>query len=75
MAPRKPKTEYRVICGNFGSRGHSSHAWPKANKAKAKQAVIDLDHHAEIHPTSYYAGEAPYEIQTREVTALGKEAK
>jgi hypothetical protein len=70
--PAKPKTEIRIVCANYGKKGqssHSSHAWNKTTMAKAKQSLIDLDHRAELHPNSYYANEAPYRIQVREVTA------
>lgn len=61
--------EYRVVCAHFGEAGHSQHKWPKANQAKALQSVIDQDHHAEMHPGLWYAGEAPYQVQSREVSA------
>lgn len=69
---KEPTTEYRVVCGKHGQRGHSSHTWSKGSKQKAVQSVIDLNHHAEIHPNLYYADEAPYEVQEREVGAWGR---
>lgn len=66
---KKPKTEYRVVCVRFGTQGHSGHVKTKPTKAKAKQSVIDQNHHAELHPDHFYAREAPYRIQTRETTA------
>ena len=64
---KKPKTEYRVVCQHFGTRGHTTHSWIKGNRKKAEQSVIDLNHHVEIHPRIYYSDEAPYVIQEREV--------
>lgn len=60
--------EWRVVCARFGQRGHSTHAWKKPTEGKAVQSVIDLDHHAQMHPGSFYASEAPYQVQSREVT-------
>ena len=64
----KPKTEYRVVCARFGTAGHSSHVWVKKDRAKALQSKTDADHHADMHPKSFYAKEAEYRIQTRTVT-------
>jgi len=70
----KPKQEVRIVCVNYGKKGqghHSSHTHGKRDLATAKQSVVDLDHHAEMHPTSYYSREVPYRIQTREVSKWG----
>jgi len=63
------KTEYRMVCAHHGERGHSSHAYPKGTLAKAEQSKIDSDHRAEMAPTDYYAGEAPWVVESREVGA------
>lgn len=71
----KPKNEYRVVCAHFGTGSrHSAHKWEKRSKDakhKAKQAVIDLNHHADVTrpEDSFYRNEAPYRVQIREVTA------
>ncbi|KKM70960.1 hypothetical protein LCGC14_1435540 [marine sediment metagenome] len=68
-------TEHRVVCDRFGTRGHgnrhANHVWPKRDKKKAVQAVIDANHHAEtvVGPDHFYRQEAPYRRQEREVTA------
>ena len=65
--------EYRVVCGGEG-RQHRSHQWPKKDLKKAKQSVIDANHHAEMHPESFYAKFcAPYRIESREVRDWGPE--
>jgi hypothetical protein len=64
---KRPKTEWRVVCSRYGTSGHSSHAWPKGTEAKARQSVIDADHHAEMNPGTFYAKEAPYVVESREV--------
>ena len=65
--------EFRVVCAHFGTRHHLAHKWDKKGKDrkhKAAQSVIDLNHSADIRPnTNFYQGEAPYRVQTREVTA------
>ena len=64
-------TEHRVVCDRFGTRGHSDHKWIKTGKnakKRATQIVIDQNHHAEMHPDHFYAKEAPYRRQEREVT-------
>ena len=62
--------EYRVVCARYGERGHGQHTWAKKTEAKAKQAVIDNNHHAEVvvASTHFYTQEAPYRVQVREVT-------
>lgn len=72
----KPKFEFRVVCAHFGTHTrHSSHKWNKQNVKKAEQSVIDLNHHREMQDSSFYRNEAPYRIQTREVTAWVDEDK
>jgi len=63
--------EYRVVCANHGNRGHSTHAWRKPNLKKATQAVIDLNHAAEMNRTAFYANEAPYRVESRDVSKWG----
>lgn len=66
----KPKIEYRVVCAHFGTRHHSTHKFPKGDGKKATQSVIDLNHHSEMASDDiYYKHEAPYRVQTREVSA------
>lgn len=66
--PAKPKLEWRLVCAQHGTSGHSSHTWAKRDEAKARQSKRDADHHAEMNPTTWYAREAPYEVQSREVS-------
>ena len=70
------RIEWRTVCAQFGSRGHASHQWPKRDEAKATQAVIDANHHAEKvghdpdgTPRMWYLNEAPYKVQSRRVEA------
>ena len=65
--PKATKTEWRLTCSQHGTKGHSSHTWPKRDEAKARQSKLDADHHAEMHPTTFYAREAPYVVESREV--------
>ena len=62
-------TEYRLVCARHGTAGHGSHWWQKRDRRRAVQSKIDADHHAQMHPTSYYSAEAPYRIEQRTVTA------
>ena len=61
------ETEWRVVCAHQGTPGHTDHAWVKGNEKKARQAVIDSNHRAEMKPKSFYADEAPYQVESREV--------
>ncbi len=65
-------TEYRVVCDRFGTRGHSEHKWVKTGKdaeKRAKQNVIDANHHAEtVSANHFYKKEAPYRRQERTVS-------
>ena len=65
---KKPKLEWRMVCRLFGTQGHNAHHKTKATKAKARQAVIDQNHHAQMHPDSFYAKEADWRLQSRTVT-------
>ncbi len=64
----KPKLEHRIVCAKHGERGHSSHAYPKRDLAKAQQDVIDANHRAEVGKTDFYRGEAPWTVERREVS-------
>lgn len=68
----KPQIEYRIVCKHFGTRGHSGHEVTKRGKgagAKARKALKDQNDHAARSPIGHwYRGEAPYKLQTREVT-------
>ena len=66
--------EYRIACNGSG-RGHSQHASPKRDLAKATQAAIDANHHAEIHPTSFYTKCAPWSVERRQVTEWESEGE
>lgn len=68
--------EWRVVCAHHGnSMDHRSHTWGKRDQAKAEQSVIDLDHKAQQNADAvaggaakrWYADEAPYRVQVREV--------
>lgn len=61
-------TEYATVCAHYGKPGHTRHLVPRHNLAKATQAAIDANHHAEIHSTLWYADEAPWVVMTREVS-------
>lgn len=63
----KPKLEWRLVCAHYGTSGHSAHVWPKRDEAKARQSKLDADHHAEMHPKTWYGREAPYQVQSRKV--------
>jgi len=74
MAAR-PKYEYRMICAQFGTRGHGTHAYrmPTDSKIRA-QTVIDANHHSEMLAdrnqngrSSWYRNEAPWTIEKREI--------
>ena len=68
---KKPKVEWRVTCAQFGTAGHSNHSWIKKDEKKARQSVIDANHHAEMlmnkGTKSWYLNEAPYVLERREV--------
>lgn len=61
------KQEFRITCARHGTPGHQSHVWVKKDLKKAKQSKIDADHNAEMNPEHFYAKEAPYRIEVREV--------
>ncbi len=65
--------EYRIVCAHFGtSSRHTSHKFDKKGKdrkRKAKQSVIEANHQAEMTTDGFYSNEAPYRVQTREVSA------
>ena len=42
------KQEWATVCAQWPGPGHKSHLTPRTNQAKAKQAVIDNNHHAEM---------------------------
>lgn len=72
----KPKVEIRIVCPNFGTRGHSTHAYNKKDKAAAVKAVEVLDlrmaHNAKTLNDghySYWKSEVGYRIESRTITA------
>lgn len=66
------RTELRVVCANYGTSGHSTHVWPKKDLAKAKQALRDAAHHAEMmigqEGRHWYLEEVPHRIEERTVS-------
>ena len=62
--------EMRVVCAHFGDgTRHTTHKFPKGTMKKAQQSVIDLNHQAEMRTEGFYSNEAPYRVETRQVTA------
>ena len=61
-------TEWATACAHWPASGHKAHLRERNSEAKARQAVIDANHHAEMHPGSWYAKEAPHRVLAREVT-------
>jgi len=59
--------EYQIVCNHYPKTDHKRHFYLKKTLAKATQAVIDQNHHAELHPEHFYAREAPWRVQVREV--------
>jgi len=69
MRVAKPITEFRMVCANHGTTGHSSHAWgPKKTRAKVEESVEVANDHAAKVGSPFRLGETPYRIQTRTVT-------
>ena len=76
---KKPKVEYRLVCARHGKdSSHRTHAYVKSSLAKAEQAKIDADHKSEMAANEtparrnfYYAGEGPWRIEMRVVSAWG----
>jgi len=64
----KPVTEYRMVCANYGTTGHSSHAWARKVRAKVEESIEVANEHAAKVGTPFRLGETPYRIQTRTVT-------
>ncbi|KKM89417.1 hypothetical protein LCGC14_1248840 [marine sediment metagenome] len=71
----KPKVEYRIVCPNFGTRGHSTHVHPKKTLVKAQERAAAQDrlyeHLAKVKPEpmySYYRSEIGWRVQTRTIT-------
>jgi len=60
--------EFATACAHYPAPGHQRHLRIRSSEAKARQAVIDSDHHAAMHPDLWYAGEAPYQLLTRELS-------
>ena len=68
----KRRQEFRVVCARFPDEGHRLHVHTKRDLARAKQSVIDSDHHSEMMSRRgsrhWYTNEAPHRIQVREVS-------
>ena len=71
------KQEWATVCAPWPRPGHKAHLTPRTNKAKAKQAVIDNNHHAEMLAAKmerhWYIDEAPFRLMSREVTGWQEE--
>ncbi len=72
---KKPKVEYRIVCPNFGTRGHSTHGSPKKTLAKARERAEAQDRHYEHRAKespesmySYYRSEIGWTVETRTIT-------
>jgi len=65
--------EYATCCAHWPAAGHRTHLKPRASRAKAQQAIIDSDHHAEMLRRTgerhWYIEEAPHRLLVRAVTA------
>jgi hypothetical protein len=63
--------QWATVCAQWPGPGHKSHLTVRTNKAKAKQAVIDNNHHAEMLAAKlerhWYIDEAPFKLMSREV--------
>ena len=67
-----PAHEYRLVCTGEGP-GHRTHRYTKRDLAKATQAAIDANHHAEQHPTHMvYRACRPFMVERRLVGAWEK---
>ena len=64
----KPREEWRLVCANYGTTGHSSHSRTKKDRAKAFKDKAEADRHSALHDGKFYGNEAPYRVQRREVT-------
>ena len=63
------KTEYRVVCARFTEPYHGQHHKTRKDKRRAVQSVIDQNAEAaELMFSSYDADEAPWRVQSRQVT-------
>ncbi len=73
---RKPKTEYRISCPNYGTRGHSTHVHKIKTLEKAVTDAEATDRHFEQLSKdddgtaySYYRSEIGWTAEKRTVTA------
>jgi len=60
--------EWATACAHWPAPGHRAHLRERKDERKARQAVLDSDHHAAMHPGTFYAPEAPYRVMVREVS-------
>lgn len=64
--------EYATACAHWPQPGHGTHLRKRSSLAKARQAIIDSDHHAEMMAglpgRHWYGGEAPHRLMVRAVT-------
>ena len=69
------KTTFRIVCPNFGTRGHSTHAHTKQSLEKAKERAVSNDRLYENMAKgddgtlySYYRSEIGWKVQVQIVT-------
>ena len=63
------KTEYRVVCARFTEPYHGQHHKTRADKRTAVMSVVNQNAEvAEMKSRHFDALEAPYRLQTRQVT-------
>ena len=62
-------TQYRVVCSRFTEPYHGQHHKTRKDKRRAVQSVIDQNAEvAEMKSRHFNTLEAPYRLQTRQVT-------
>ncbi len=73
----KPRTEYRIVCPNFGTKTHSTHVATKAGmteseaRKRAKAQDLHYEHLAKRDRGlmySYYRSEIGWQVEAREIT-------
>ncbi len=70
----KTKTTYRIVCPNFGTRGHSTHRHTKATLEKAIERAEGNDRlyehlaNGDDQMYSYYRAEIGWRVEVQTVT-------
>lgn len=70
----KTKTVYRILCPNYGTRGHSTHEHTKPTLAKARERAAGNDRlyqdlvERDSEMSSYYESEIGWRVQAQIVT-------